>query len=36
VLLPPGAAAVGEFCTVRVTGAEGYDLVADVTKDTSA
>ncbi len=28
VLLPAGAAAVGEFASARVTGAEGYDLVA--------
>jgi len=32
VLLPPGAAGAGEFRTVRITGAEGYDLVAEVTK----
>ncbi len=36
VLLPAGTADVGEFCTVRVTGAEGYDLLADVTKDENA
>jgi hypothetical protein len=29
VLLPAGAAAAGAFVTVRVTGAEGYDLVAE-------
>jgi ribosomal protein S12 methylthiotransferase len=32
VLLPSGAAAVGEFATVRITGAEGYDLVGDTVK----
>jgi ribosomal protein S12 methylthiotransferase len=30
VLLPAGAAEVGAFADVRVTGAEGYDLVAEV------
>ena len=33
VLLPAGAAQAGEFCTVRVTGTDGYDLVADVVTD---
>ena len=33
VLLPPGAAGVGEFVTVRATGAEGYDLAAEPVKD---
>jgi len=36
VLLPAGAARAGEFRTVRVTGAEGYDLVAEVMKDEDA
>jgi tRNA A37 methylthiotransferase MiaB len=27
VLLPAGAAAVGEFARVRIAGAEGYDLL---------
>ena len=36
VLLPAGAAEAGEFRTVRVTGAEGYDLVAEVRKDEGA
>ena len=30
VLLAPGTAAVGQFVKVRITGAEGYDLVAEV------
>jgi ribosomal protein S12 methylthiotransferase len=30
VLLPPGAARPGEFVNVRITGAEGYDLVGEV------
>jgi len=30
VLLPSGAAAVGEFATARITGAEGYDLIGVV------
>jgi len=32
VLLEAGAAKVGEFARVRVTGAEGYDLVGDTVK----
>ena len=35
-LLPPGAAEVGRMVTVRVTGAEGYDLVAEVVPGRSA
>jgi len=34
VLLPQGAARPGEFVTVRVTGAEAYDLVAEPIEDT--
>ena len=30
VLLAPGAAAAGEFVNVRITGAEGYDLLGQV------
>jgi len=33
VLLPAGAAAVGEFATVRATGTDGYDLTAEPAKD---
>jgi ribosomal protein S12 methylthiotransferase len=36
VLLPAGAAATGEFVTVRVTGTEGYDLTAEPSEDTHA
>ena len=34
VLMPQGAARPGEFVTVRVTGAEAYDLVAEPIEDT--
>jgi ribosomal protein S12 methylthiotransferase len=30
VLLPAGAAAIGEFATVRITGADEYDLIGEV------
>jgi ribosomal protein S12 methylthiotransferase len=30
VLLEAGAARVGEFATVRITGAEGYDLIGEI------
>ncbi|MBE3097978.1 MAG: 30S ribosomal protein S12 methylthiotransferase RimO [Planctomycetes bacterium] len=32
VLLAPGTAATGQFVQVRITGAEGYDLVAEVER----
>ena len=34
VLLAPGTAAVGRFVKVRITGAEGYDLVAEVERSS--
>ena len=36
VLVPAGSAAVGTFARVRVTGAEGYALVAEVVEDPIA
>ncbi|MCX5654485.1 MAG: 30S ribosomal protein S12 methylthiotransferase RimO [Planctomycetota bacterium] len=30
VLLPAGAAAIGEFATVRITGADEYDLIGEI------
>ena len=33
VLLEPGAAEVGRFVKVRITGSDGYDLVAEVVRD---
>jgi ribosomal protein S12 methylthiotransferase len=34
VLLPSGAARPGEFVNVRITGAEGYDLVGEVERSS--
>ena len=36
VLVPAGSAAVGTFARVRVTGAEGYDLLGEVVEDPNA
>jgi len=33
VLLEPGAAEVGRFVKVRITGSDGYDLVGEVVRD---
>ena len=36
VRLPPGTATAGDFVTVRVTGAQGYDLLAEPVEEPDA